>query len=252
MMTKYFEQYLSIGEYKQHFDNADNLWFIDKLLLSRLFDSQLPLAKRESLAKRAAALFCAERHNQHLLSMLHSSDVEHRSIAAILLGFSKNNVVFPALIACLKDRSAHVRASALVALSNLRGTQLDLVIIKSITNLLEREQDNEVIKSALRSLKYFTNSGVSSLFLRFIDNADDEIKVFCLSGLFFSCTKKDLILLKEVLYNKNSLIRKKSIEVFERHGGAEHILLLKCLLRDENQQVAKAAKRAIETIKLFA
>lgn len=229
---------------------SESMGFLDKMFMARLFDSTIVLSIREALAKKMALLFCAERHNQHLLPMLSSVVEEHRLIAAILLGFKDNLAVFPALKARLYDSSTKVRSGAIIGISNLRGGKQDGLLAKTIITLLTVESDREVIRTALRSLKYFFHPEAAPIFISFLGYPDDDVKLACLAGLFFVCNRSYLAQVSPLFLSENSHIRKKALELFEKYGCLADITMISSLTKDYNSIVAKAAKRAIQTIRL--
>lgn len=230
---------------------CETMSFLDKMFIKCMFDIDVPIARREALAKRAAILFCAERHNQYLLPMLSSACEERRQIASILLGFKDNIVVLPALKAGLRDNSARVRSGAVIGISNLRGGRLDGVLAAIIMNIFESEDNIEVIGTALRSLKYFVHPSCAQIFLDYLGYPDDEIKLSCLSGLFFVCRPTFLPAIRLMFASNNSRIRKKAVELFERYGDRGDLSALLLMTKDNNALVAKAARRAIQTIELL-
>jgi hypothetical protein len=219
-------------------------------LFQNIFDHGQPIQKRENLAAVAATVFCHREHNQFLLQKLASPLEEDRAVAAMTMGFAGNRVALPALQRLLKhDACERVQKAAIFGICGLRDGRLDSLLADVLVDALKRPLGPAVLKTLLGRLKLFCDMRFESVFVNHARHDDLSIRIAALQGLFFSCGEEGLSCARQMLRAGESVLRRLSIQILERHGCFLDVEKLLPLLGDEEFQVSQAARQAIATLK---
>ena len=218
-------------------------------LFEQLFQPQLPLEKRESLAAAMAALFMGPEHNKILIPRLVLGTKEERMVAAIAIGFSGNRAALKPLKSAICDADVDVQKAAAFGLSGLKNGELDGELIEILLSQLELVTSPDVQAAILVNLKLFARPSLEPVFLSYSYSSVPETQITALGGLLFFCSEDGLARAVTLLKNDRPAVRATALSILERHGSRKDLEPVFPVLGDEDLRVRNLARETIQRLR---
>jgi hypothetical protein len=222
---------------------------VEAALMGRLFDTAVPIARRENLAAAVAALFGRFVHNPLLFEKLTSHDEDDVVVAAMALGFPGNGAALKPLEVLLSHASVRVQEAAIFGLSGLKDGRLDDAIVETLVGALDRAFSDRVRLTLLANLKLFSNEDLEDVFIEHVGHKVLDIRLAGLSGLFFVCSEAGRTAAVESLNAAESRVRAMALAVLERHGKRADLEAVFGVLADADDRVRTLAREVAAALR---
>ena len=220
-----------------------------QFLFQQLFDAQVSLEKRESLAAAMAALFMGPEHNKILVPRLVLGTKEERMVAAIAIGFSGNQAALKPLKTAICDSDVDIQKAAAFGLSGLKNGELDGELIGILLDHLELASSADVRAAILVNLKLFARPSLEPVFLSHSYSTEPETQITALGGLLFFCSADGLGRAVELLQSQRPAVRATALSILERHGSRKDLERVFPILGDEDLRVRNLARETMQRLR---